>query len=164
MPVYKLAISLILTNFILPTATFGTIFTSLQQIRSVKKYLLFFFLFTGSVSYAQKIQNIYVNLYTDSLKKGTYNYINIDGLLENGRYLPLDSSHIIFSCSSGKFYGNTLWLDRDCKEEKINIKAVLRSNHSVQKEFVIFIKTKEDNEKLRTADEIINGTKKKKNH
>lgn len=127
--------------------------------KTVKKYLLFAFLLSALAVRAQKIDSIYVNLYTDSLKKGTYNYINVDGLLSNGRYLPLDSSHIAFSCSAGKFYGNTLWLDRDCREEKINIKAVLRSNPSVYKEFVIFIKKKEDNERLKTADEIINGMK-----
>ncbi|MFT3680575.1 MAG: hypothetical protein QM791_09910 [Ferruginibacter sp.] len=116
---------------------------------------------------AQKIDSIYVNLYTDSLKKGTYNYINVDGLLSNGRYLPLDSTHIIFSASAGEFYGNSLLIDKDFKEEKVNIKVVLRQNPAIQKEFVVYIKRKPDDERLKTTEEIMgelqNKPKKKKN-
>ena len=75
---------------------------------------------------AQKIDSLYVNLYTDSLKKGTFNYINIDGRLSNGRYLPLDSTHLIFTASAGKFSGNSLWIDKDFATEKVIIKVVLR--------------------------------------
>jgi len=105
---------------------------------------------------AQRIDSIYVNLYTDSLKKGTYNYINVDGLMSNGHYLPLDSSHIKFSCSSGKFIGNSLVLDKECKEEKIVIKAVLKNNPALFKEFTMYIKKKPDDERLKTVDELMN--------
>jgi hypothetical protein len=132
----------------------------------VHKILLLLLLCVSSIAKAQKIDSIYVHLYTDSLKKGTFNYINIDGLLANGRYMPLDSSHISFSSSAGKFYGNTLWLDKDCKEDKVAIKAVLRSNPALHKEFVVFIKKKED-EQLRSLEDIMNTPpqkgKKKKN-
>ena len=132
----------------------------------MNRNLLIIFLFIAPFAKAQKVESIYVNLYTDSLKKGTYNYINIDGLLANGRYIPLDSSDIAFSCSTGKFYGNTLWLDRDSKEEKVALKAVLRSNPSVFKEFTIYVKKKEDGD-LKTLDEIMSTTppkgKKKRN-
>lgn len=110
---------------------------------------------------AQKIDSIYVNLYTDSLKRGTYNYINIDGLLSNGKYLPLDSTQIIFSSSDGKFYGNSLWIDKNFNKEKISVRAQLRSNPSLVKEFDIYIKQKPDDEQLKTVDEILNGSKRK---
>ena len=89
---------------------------------------------------AQKIENIYVNLYTDSLKKGTFNYINIDGLLSNGKYLPLDSTHLIFWASAGKFSGNSLWIDRDFAPEKVNIRVTLRKDARLTKEFEVYIK------------------------
>ncbi len=114
---------------------------------------------------AQKVDNIFVNLYTDSLKKGTYNYINVDGQLANGNYIPLDSTHIIFWASEGKFNGNNLWIDKDFKNEKINIKVVLKGNIQISKEFTMYIKKKPDDEKLRTSDEIlddINKSKRKK--
>ena len=127
----------------------------------LKKILCLILILNCAFLKAQKIESIYVHLYTDSLKKGTYNYINIDGLLSNGSYLPLDSSEIIFSASAGKFYGNSLWIDPDFKEEKVNIKVVLRTNPALHKEFVVHIKKKLDNEKLKTTDEIISEIKKK---
>ena len=112
-------------------------------------------MFAFSAAKAQKIDSIYVNLYTDSLKKGTYNYINIDGLLSNGKYLPLDSNHLIFKSSYGKFYGNSLLIDRDCKVEKVTINVSMKKNPSLHKEFVMYIKKKEDNEKLPTAEDVL---------
>ena len=106
---------------------------------------------------AQKIDSIYINLYTDSLKKGTYNYINVDGLLSNGRYIPLDSTHLIFTATAGKFFGNTLLIDKDFAAEKINIKVVLRKNPALFKEFVLYIKKKPDDENLKTVEELMNG-------
>jgi len=115
---------------------------------------------------AQKVESIHVNLYTDSLKKGTFNYINIDGLLSTGRYLPLDSTDLIFSASAGSFSGNNLWIDNDIKSEKVNIKVVLRKNPAVFKEFVIYIKQKPD-PSLRSLDQIMeqprNNSRSKRN-
>ncbi len=111
---------------------------------------------------AQKIESIYANLYTDSLKKGTLNYINIYGRLSDGRYLPLDSTHLIFSSSAGRFSGNCLWIDSDFKEEKVNVKVVLRDNPSLFKQFDIYIKKKPEDERLKTVDEIINEARNNK--
>jgi hypothetical protein len=122
----------------------------------LKKLLPIALLVFSLAAKAQHIDSIYVNLYTDSLKKGTYNYINVDGLMSNGRYLPLDSSQIKFSCSSGKFIGNTLLIDKESKEEKIAIKAVLKSNPALYKEFTMYIKKKPDEERLKTVDELMN--------
>jgi hypothetical protein len=109
----------------------------------------------GSIK-AQKVDSMFVNLYTDSLKKGTFNYINVDGLLSNGRYLPLDSNHLIFKSSAGKFYGNSLWLEKDCREEKIAITVKLKSRPSVSNEFVMYIKKKTDDEVvLKTEEELL---------
>lgn len=125
----------------------------------MKKILPFILVLSCSFAKAQKIENIFVNLYTDSLKKGTFNYINIDGLLANGRYTPLDSTQLIFTASAGQFSGNSLWVDKDFTGEKINFKIVLRSNNAVYKEFTIFIKKKPD-DKLKTVDELMNDMQK----
>ena len=108
---------------------------------------------------AQKIDSIYVNLYTDSLKKGTFNYINIDGQLSNGSYLPLDSTHLIFWSSEGKFSGNNLWIDKNYKHDRVLIKVIARSNPLLNKEFTIYIKKKPDDERLLTDEEIMNQMK-----
>jgi hypothetical protein len=107
---------------------------------------------------AQKVESIYVNLYTDSLKKGTFNYINIDGKLSNGRFLPLDTTQLIFWASAGKFSGNNLWIDRDFAALKVDIKVSLRNDPAVVKEFTIYVKQKPDPE-LKTMDEIMNTPK-----
>ena len=119
--------------------------------------LIFLLLGTGSV-YAQKIESLYVNLYTDSLKKGTYNYINIDGKMPNGRYIPLDSTHLLFWASAGTFKGNSLWIDRNFNGEKIDFKVTLRSNPALFKEFSIYIKKLPDPE-LKSMDEIMKSPK-----
>ena len=123
-------------------------------MKPLNKYLLIISLFAFSAAKAQKIDSIYVNLYTDSLKKGTYNYINIDGRLSNGKYLPLDSTQLIFSSSYGQFYGNSLLIDLACKEEKVNIKVTMRKNRALYKEFVMYIKKKAD-DKLPTMEEVL---------
>jgi len=132
----------------------------------LKKYLLFFSIFSATHLRAQKIDSIYVNLYTDSLKKGTYNYINIDGLLPNGGYIPLDTTYLIFSASAGKFIGNNLFIDKNFKEDKVSITVQLRQNPAQVKTFEMHIKKKPDDEILKTPDQIIreieNKQKKKK--
>ena len=122
----------------------------------LKKVFTLFLLSVSTLGRAQKIDSIYVHLYTDSLKKGTYNYINIDGKLADGSYLPLDSTQLIFTSTDGKFYGNSLFLDPNFSKDKVTIKAVLRSDPQMFKQFDIYIKKIPDPQKLKTLDEILN--------
>ena len=117
------------------------------------------------VSKAQKVDSIYFNLYTDSLKKQVHNYINIDGKLANGNWLPLTEKDILFSATVGKFEGNSLVLDSNCTEKKVTIKAVLKSNPAISREVTVYIKTTMDNEKLKTIEEVMQNDppRKKKN-
>ena len=112
-------------------------------------------LFTSLLIKAQKVDSIYFNLYTDSLKKGTYNYINVDGKLINGHWLPLTAKEISFSASAGVFDGNSLLIDKDASIEKVTVKAVLKANPSIYKETTIYIKKMADNERLKTTEEIM---------
>lgn len=121
----------------------------------MKKLLLICFIICSGIANAQKIDSIFVNLYTDSLKKGTYNYINIDGRLSNGRFLPLDTSQLTFTASAGEFTGNSLWIAKDFKPNKVTFKVVLKANPAQHKEFDIYIKQKPDEEKLKTNEEIM---------
>jgi hypothetical protein len=124
----------------------------------LKKYLLLTFVslvaFT-SLSKAQKVDSIFFNLYTDSLKKGTYNYINVDGKLSDGRWMPLTSKDIIFTSTAGKFEDNSLVLDKEFKEEKVTVTATLKADANIRKTVTIYIKKNPDNEKLKTAEEIL---------
>ena len=110
---------------------------------------------------AQNVDSIFFNLYTDSLKKGTHNYINVDGKMSNGRWMPLTSKEIQFSSSDCKFSGNELIVPIDCTADKITIKAVLKSTPALWLERTIWIKKKPDGE-LPTKDEILRDMNKQK--
>jgi hypothetical protein len=109
---------------------------------------------------AQQVDSIYFNLYTDSLKKGTHNYINVDGKLKDGRWMPLTAKEIQFSSSDCKFSGNELVIPNDFASDKITVKAVLKSNPSLWLERTIWIKKKPDGE-LPTKDEVLRDMKNK---
>ena len=130
------------------------------------KYIFTFSLLSFSFfAKAQKIDSMYVHLYTDSLKKGTFNYINVDGLLSNGNWMPLDSNHVEFKCSAGEFFGNQLWVDTSFAGEKISIDAILRSDRSQRRHFDMYIKKQTLSGPLPTEQEVLNnGKKKKKNN
>jgi hypothetical protein len=98
------------------------------------------FLFAGILAKAQQVDSIYFHLYTDSLKKGQHNYINVDGKMSNGSWLPLTAKQILFTSSEGTFNGNELFIPDHFKPEKVTVKAVLRSNPAIWKEITIWIK------------------------
>src|SRR4029077_10319238 len=79
-------------------------------------------------THAQKIDSIFFHLYTDSLKKGTHNYINVDGKSSDGRWIPLTGAQLIFSASAGRFENNDLVLPAEFADEKVTISVVLRAD------------------------------------
>ncbi len=105
-----------------------------------KLYLLLVVLLAGSAVFAQKVENIYLNLYTDSLKKGQHNYINVDGKLSNGKWMPLTAKEIEFSCTTASFEGNQLIIPENFKDKYVTVKVVLKSNPSLSLERTIWIK------------------------
>lgn len=110
----------------------------------MKAFLLLIFLAASVALKAQKVDSIYFHLYTDSLKKGQHNYINVDGKLNNGRWQPMTAKEVEFSCPSARFEGNELVIPADFSQEKVTIKAILKSNRSVFIERTIWIKTVPD--------------------
>lgn len=130
----------------------------------MKIAILFVSILLTTSLYSQKVDSIYFHLYTDSLKKGQHNYINVDGKLSNGQWLPLTTKEILFSCPQAKFEGNELIIPTDFKEEKVTVKAVLKSNPKMVIEKTIWIKKKPDDELLPTKEEVINGTAPKRNN
>ena len=128
-----------------------------------KIFITFIILFSAFWVKAQKIDSIFFHLYTDSLKKGVHNYINVDGKLSNGRWMPLSEKEILFTSSHGIFEGNDLVLPADFKEKNVNVKAVLKSEPSTWKEITIWIKQIPDPDKLPTEIEIKKVNKRNKN-
>ena len=151
----------------------GRLFDDLPKTMTMLKSIIpiLVFLFLHPAGQAQQIDSIFFNLYTDSLKKGTYNYINVDGRYSSGRILPLTDKELRFTASGGKFHRNSLYIDSAFRDEKLKVRATLISNPAIWKEIVIYLKKHENNEKLKTLEEVLNqpsgdsipAKKKKKN-
>jgi hypothetical protein len=118
--------------------------------------LLFCFVLTSLVLRAQKVERFEFNLYTDSLKKGFYNYINIDGQLSDGSWRPLDSIQVELRSNTGYFRGNDLFIDSSYRGDSVCIRAVLRNNPALRREVIIYIRKRGFTEPLRSEQEIIN--------
>lgn len=127
----------------------------------MKKLIFILLLFGLFAAKSQKIDSIYFNLYTDSLKKGVYNYINVDGKLTTGIYQPLMSDEVTFSSSAGKWDGNSLIIDRDSNIDSVVVTATLKSRPVVKKTVTIFVKKTEFEPPLKTEEELLNEWKKK---
>jgi hypothetical protein len=125
-----------------------------------KIYLLLIFTAVYQLSVAQKIESIAFNLYTDSLKKGFYNYISVDGRYDDGRWQPLDSNTIIFSANTGFFKGNDLFIDSSYTRDSIVVKAALKQNPTIWKEVIIYIRKRPFNEPLKTNEEVLDEIRK----
>jgi hypothetical protein len=118
-------------------------------------FLLALILHLSPAVFSQKIDSIAFHLYTDSLKKGQHNYINVDGKLSNGQWQPLTSKELQFSSSACEFQGNELIVPSAFKEEKIKIKAELKSNPGIWKEVTIWIKKIPDPDSLPGLDQVL---------
>lgn len=108
-----------------------------------------------------KIDTLFFNLYTDSLKKGTNNYINVDGKTAEGRWIPLTANELIFSASACKFEGNELVIPHDFSQPSITVKVQLRSNPAVIKEITIWIKKLPDPENLPSKGDVLPDKKRR---
>ena len=130
----------------------------------LKQFLLLLLILAASTAgRAQQVDSIFFHLYTDSLKKGTHNYINVDGKISNGRWLPLTNKELDLTSSNGKFVGNSLVIDTAFRGEKVTVKAVLKNNTAIWKEIEIYIKKVEVVERLKTVDEIMNTPSRRRN-
>lgn len=129
----------------------------------MKTLLLIFILSIAFKTNAQQVESIDFHLYTDSLKKGRYNYINIDGKLSNGHYLPLTQKEVIFKSNTGKWDGNSLIIDSSYNKDSVVITAILKNNTSLTKTITIYIKKSSYEGKMYTEKEVMDNKRKKKN-
>ncbi len=122
----------------------------------MKRILLLVVLITAAqILKAQKIDSLFFNLYTDSLKKGSWNYINVDAKLSNGRYIPLTTEQLTIKTSAGKLEGNSLWLDWDFKPEFVTVDIELKKDPSVKKSITIWVKKKDEQLNAPVQDSLI---------
>ncbi len=124
----------------------------------MKQLLVLACMFAGSLFLklnAQEIDGIYFNLYVDSLRKGDYNYINVDGKLKDGRFIPLDSSQVVLRSTAGKWVGNSLVIDSFQTADSVVIHASLKENPAVSKTVTVYIKKVQELHQLPTTEELL---------
>lgn len=127
----------------------------------MKKFLIIFIVLSAFNARAQKVDSIYFNLYTDSLKKGVHNYINVDAKLTNGTYQPLMSNEVVFTSSAGRWDGNSLIVDSAYKQDSILITASLKEHPEVKKNVTIYLKKIVTEPPLKTEKELLEEWQKK---
>lgn len=127
----------------------------------MKKLLIIFLVLSAFTSKAQKVESIYFNLYTDSLKKGVHNYINVDGKLADGSYLPLMSDEVAFTSSAGRWDGNSLVIDTAYKQDSVVITASLKEHPEIKKNVTIYLKKIVTDPPLKTEKELMEEWRKK---
>ena len=127
----------------------------------MKKLLIILIVLSAFTAKAQKVDSIYFNLYTDSLKKGVHNYINVDGKLTNGTYQPLMSNEVAFTSSAGRWDGNSLIVDSAYKQDSVVITASLKEHPEVKKNVTIYLKKIVTEPPLKTEKELLEEWRKK---
>ena len=126
-----------------------------------KLYVILVLVLVSFVSKAQKVDSIYFNLYTDSLKKGVHNYINLDGKLNNGNYLPLTNAEITLSSSYVTWEGCSMIIDSAYNKDSVIITSKLKDRPEVQKSITIFIKKIDEQPALKSEKELMEERKSK---
>jgi hypothetical protein len=129
----------------------------------MRKFLLCIVFFTAlKATHAQKVDSIYFHLYTDSLKKGFYNYINVDGKTSDGMWIPLTDKEISLTANTGRWDGNSLFIDSSYTGETVHVTAELKGNPAVKKDVTVCIRKRGFTEPLKTNEEIMDEMRKEK--
>ena len=140
----------------MPVQPWHNVYTLNPKIKGLKKNFLFLLLFSSKSLFSQKVDSIYFHLYTDSLKKGVHNYINVDGKMSTGKWWPLTSKDLNFTTTEGKFEGSNLIIPWEFTGASVTVTATLKSNPVLTKSITIWMKILPDPDILPTADEIMN--------
>jgi hypothetical protein len=125
------------------------------------KLLIILFILISFAGKSQKVDSIYFNLYTDSLKKGVYNYINVDGKLRSGIYQPLMSDEVAFESTVGKWDGNSLIIDKEVKVDSVKVTAYVKKQPEIKQSIVIYVKKIEVEAPLKSEQELLDEWQKK---
>lgn len=115
-------------------------FITMQPVR----FILFCILMLAAlVSMAQAPDSIWFDLYADSLKKGSWNYINVVGRFSGGKIFPVSSAGLRLQASVGKVEDGSIWIDWKESADSVHVDVQLIKHPSMQKSITIWIK-KED--------------------
>ncbi|HPZ87485.1 MAG TPA: hypothetical protein PLQ32_05250 [Flavihumibacter sp.] len=126
----------------------------------MKKIYTILLLFVAAKTQAQSLayDSLAFHLYTDSLKRNTHNYINVDGRLKSGGWLPLTDKQVQFRCAQGVFDGNSLMIDSTFKGNAVQVTVTDKRNPALTQTRTIYIKQAPDTERLKTMEEVMQNS------
>jgi hypothetical protein len=128
----------------------------------MKSWIVLLLVLTGWKLQAQATDSIYFHLYTDSLKKGVHNYINVDALRSDKSYFPLSDKEVIFTSNTGTWIGCNLVIDSSYNKDSVEVTAVLRENPLLRRTVIIYMKKNLVEEQLKTTQELLDSWNSKK--
>src|SRR5947209_1944729 len=79
-----------------------------------------------------KLQRVYFNLYTDSIKTVLNYYVNVEGQYEHNRILPLDTSLVVITSDKGSMVGNEWIVPQKIDFEKVTFTTFAKENHKLR--------------------------------
>ena len=92
------------------------------------------------------LKRIYFNLYTDSLKPVLNYYVNVEGELKDGRYLPLDTNDVRLTCSWGTLSNMEWVIPRVIAQDSVTFFVVAKNNAALRDSVTVFIQRRKDPE------------------
>jgi hypothetical protein len=106
---------------------------------------------------------VFFNLYTDSLKPGTRNYINVVAGIGNN-FLPLTSEELIFKADTGRFMGNDWFIEEGFEGDSIRVTVTHRFYPEIQISRIVNIKKGPSSAiRVKTMEEVMDKPRQKKN-
>jgi hypothetical protein len=100
-------------------------------------------------------------LYTDSLKKGTWNYINVEYKFAQGRVVPLTTPQIELKSDRGIWDGNSLWIDWQFPFPYVEVEVRYKSNSVISSKQIIWIRQYDDAMQPSQTDSLLNELNKR---
>jgi hypothetical protein len=123
--------------------------------------LLILFSVLHTTTLAQQSDSLYFNLYTDSLKKGTWNYINVEYKFAQGRVVPLTTPQIELKSDRGIWDGTSLWIDWQFPFPYVEVEVRYKSNSVLSSKKIIWIRQYDDAMQPSQTDSLLNELNKR---
>lgn len=112
------------------------------------------------------LEDIYFNMYTDSIKPILNYYVNLEGKFSNGRVFPLDTSFATITADQGTMNGYEWILPKEHNFDSVTFVAISKLNPAITKSKTLYLKKYKDprddpNYQDRTEEEIINSRRRR---
>ena len=110
----------------------------------MKRFLFLIICFAAFNASAQKVDSMFFNLYTDSIKTILNYYVNVEGEYSNGRFLPMDTGVIRIIADHGAMSGNEWIAPKEIDFEKVTFHAIAKEDPRINDRVTVWLKRAKD--------------------